>query len=241
VLPAEHSRESLAGSIAIFAEIIATADLTIEVPSCPGWDLAALTRHLGSVHRWATQAVVSGERPEQSRTDDGPVNHDELGAWFADGARDLQHALTQVDPQRHTWTFGPPPQIAAFWSRRQAHETLIHAWDATASIGQSLRIDPVMAIDGLDEIASVMFPRQVQMGRTQPLVHSLAVVPDELPEAGIVLAGDGTNPPLSCDAVMHGPAADLLLVLWGRLPADSVDINGDRDAAMAVLDAAISP
>lgn len=225
----------------VIAGVAASADLDVPVPTCPGWNLADLLRHLGSVHRWATAVVVSGEQPGHARDDHGPQDHEELRIWFGEGAAALLAALAAVDPNRPTWTFGPAPHVAGFWSRRQAQEALIHAWDACSAVGEELRIDPVMGIDGLDEIANVMFPRQVRMGRIEPLTSSLAVVPDEVPSAGIVLAGDGTESPASADATLHGPAATLLLVMWRRLPVTTVAIAGDRDAALMVLSTAVTP
>jgi hypothetical protein len=36
------------------------------------------------------------------------------------------------------------------------------------------------------------------------------------------------------DAAVRGPAAELLLWLWGRRPLDGLDVIGDRSAAEAL-------
>ena len=37
--------------------------LDAPVAACPGWDVARLVGHVGSVHRWATVAVLTGAPP----------------------------------------------------------------------------------------------------------------------------------------------------------------------------------
>ena len=42
------------------AALLSDADLTTPVPSCPGWDLAELARHVGVTERWVTAMISSG-------------------------------------------------------------------------------------------------------------------------------------------------------------------------------------
>ena len=59
-----------------------------------------------------------------------------------------------------------------------------------------------------------------------------------------MLAGDGVGPlDGPADAEVSGPAAVLVLLLWGRLPLDDprLRLTGDRAAAAAVLSAGIVP
>ena len=58
-----------------------------------------------------------------------------------------------------------------------------------------------------------------------------------------MLAGDGTARTGPADAEVSGPAAVLILLLWGRLPLDDprLRLTGDRAAAAAVLSAGIVP
>jgi MDMPI C-terminal domain len=37
------------------------------------------------------------------------------------------------------------------------------------------------------------------------------------------------------DCALRGPASDLLLALWGRIPLDEVELLGDRSAAEALI------
>ncbi|WP_350271550.1 maleylpyruvate isomerase N-terminal domain-containing protein [Frondihabitans sucicola] len=62
------------------------------MPTCPGWTITDLTRHLGQVHRWA-HAQLTGT------PDDGTSPGDEelLVTWFDEGASRLLEALRQRD------------------------------------------------------------------------------------------------------------------------------------------------
>lgn len=62
-----------------FAAVLDHAALGQPVPTCPGWTLRELTRHLGGIHRWATGYV--GE----ARREYWPVDlPDVVGTWPAD-------------------------------------------------------------------------------------------------------------------------------------------------------------
>ena len=53
-------REHLRAEVAAFRACL-DGDLRAPVAACPGWDVAALTTHLGRVHRWATAALRSDD------------------------------------------------------------------------------------------------------------------------------------------------------------------------------------
>ena len=58
---------------------------------------------------------------------------------------------------------------ASFWHRRQTHETLVHLWDLRTAGGLDLSVDPRLWADTVDEVVTVMQPRQERMGRMEPL------------------------------------------------------------------------
>lgn len=241
MLDLDRYRLALADTADAMTTLINVGDLDAPVQACPGWSLADLVRHLGSVHRWAAEILRTGEPDD--RVEAGPAGRGDLAAWFAEGASALLDRLGEVDPGRPTWTFGPEPRVAAFWWRRQAQETLIHGWDAAASQGAGLPISADLALDGIDEIVTMFFPRQVRLGRTSPLAAGLAIVADEQPERTFLLAGAGdtTGGEAIAAATLTGPASDLLLVLWHRQDTSSVCIEGDLDVAGQILGAAIVP
>ncbi|MGH2930833.1 MAG: maleylpyruvate isomerase N-terminal domain-containing protein, partial [Solirubrobacteraceae bacterium] len=98
---AEHLR-ALGDAGHAFADLAAGAPLSTPIPTCPAWDVAALTRPLGTVHRWAATIVATPlhERPpfdpfggELARP--GP---EDLVAWFGEGHATLLRALDQAPP-----------------------------------------------------------------------------------------------------------------------------------------------
>jgi uncharacterized protein (TIGR03083 family) len=139
-----------------FAALLDAGDLDASVPGCPGWRLTDLAHHLGGIHRWARRALVEG--PSDERAIDAPTDRAALAAWFREGAGALIDTLRATDPATPCWTFGPRPRVAAFWFRRQAHETVLHTHGAAASQGLTRPLDPALALDGIDEIVTMFFP-----------------------------------------------------------------------------------
>jgi uncharacterized protein (TIGR03083 family) len=235
--------------------VLATGDLDAPVPQCPGWDLRRLAWHLGDIHRWVRGALVEGH--PDTVTPDGPSARPALLDWFDQGAGQLLELLAGSDPDAPCWTFGPRPGTVRFWLRRQAHEHAIHAVDAHASRSApagGVRIDPTLALDGIDEVAAMFFPRQVRLGRTAPLERSLAIAATDGAGFVRILAGDGTQPlgtqplgtqPLGTrpEAEVRGPAEVLYLLLWGRTGLDDhrLELVGAPEAARSVLAAALVP
>jgi uncharacterized protein (TIGR03083 family) len=235
------SLEHLEQAVSAYDAVLAAGDLAAPVPSCPGWTLLDLTHHLGGVHRWAATAVTE----KRSMNDDEIVIPDDAGtrAWFLDGATALVDVLRATPPETECWAFGPKPRVAAFWFRRQPLETAVHAWDAAGSQGLAPRpFDAALALDGIDEVRHMFFPRQLHLGRIEPLARSLAIAPDETTTRWVFPAGDGDDD-AAPEAVVGGPADVLYLLLWGRLTLDDPRIRteGDADAARTVLAARITP
>ena len=239
VLTPSRYVSALTREVAAFSELLGSADLERPVPGCPGWTVRDLAGHLGGVHRWATGVLVTGE-PGQERS--GPENPNDLLPWFAEGGLLLLSALEGIDPQTPVWTFGPKPRVAEFWFRRQALETLVHLWDLQRAIEVPLTRDDELAGDGVDEVVTMFFPRQIRLERMMPLAHSLALEADDL-DVSYVLAGDGTMSLAAdeCDVRVTGSAADLLLALWGRIDVAMLSVSGDVLAARDVMSAPLTP
>ncbi len=234
----EHYHAALERDAAAFAEIMRAGDLGREVVACPGWTTQDLAEHLGGVHRWAAQVIVTGAPGEAPV---GPSDRDEISTWFTDGAARLLDLLRTTDPGAPTWTFGPQPQLVSFWSRRQAHETAIHLWDARRAQGEASALDTALAADGVDEVISVIFPRQVRLGRIPPLTHGVRIVLSDGPKTSYVLAGDGTDLSAATESTVTGPAERVLLALWGRVDLEGLDVTGDPALVRATLKTGFTP
>lgn len=238
MLPLPEYHQALERDSALFVDIVGSADLTAPVPYCPGWTLLDLAGHLGGVHRWALAALRTG-RPGEEPT--GPRDRAALVDWLAEGRSDLLHALRTTDPDAPTWHFGPPPRVASFWSRRQALETAIHLGDARRAVGLPDDLDPGLAADGVDEVVTMFFPRQVRLERIPPLAQGVRIDLRDGSRASLVLAGDGTDPRANTEARVAGPAAAVLLALWGRGGIDALEVDGDREVVGAAFGAGITP
>ncbi|MEI7453380.1 MAG: maleylpyruvate isomerase family mycothiol-dependent enzyme [Actinomycetes bacterium] len=218
-----------------FAELIEDGDLGATVSSCPGWTLTELAQHVCGTQRWATQVFITGEAGEFPKA---PTERTELLAYFNEGARQLTEASIGTDPERPTWSFGPEPRIAKFWTRRQAHEIAVHLWDAYDSQGKSYEISNELAIDGVQEISEVFLPMRLRRGTVTPVPQKLVLAP----------IGSNTRIEIATDPLASGPivtltgsASDLLLLLWGRKQLSAVEINGDATLAQEFLAQGVSP
>jgi uncharacterized protein (TIGR03083 family) len=236
----ETALAHLGGLTSRFAELVATADLDAPVAPCPGWTIEDLVRHLGGVHRWVEGLILGSPA-----TGTAPPTNDRaaLAAWYAECAAALLSTLREHDPADQVTVFDDQTGPLAFWIRRQLHETAMHLDDLGEACGTPVGYDAELVLDGIDEVVSVLFPRQVRLGRIPPLESSLGLVPTGRLERW-VLAGDGS--PLGLvvpEAELHGPPEAILLLLWGRVPAaaDEVHIAGDRQAGVAILGADLVP
>ena len=133
---------------------VVPASLTAPVPTCPGWTVADLTRHVGEVYLHKTLAMRDGAEPEtfppEGLAGEEPVAL--LDRSYA-GLRAEFAARRPADPAGSWYT---PDQTVGFWIRRMAQETVIHRIDAELGAGQP--VNPVpddLAIDGIDELLKV--------------------------------------------------------------------------------------
>jgi uncharacterized protein (TIGR03083 family) len=232
----------------VLRALVENGDLDAAVPACPDWDLRGLAHHLGEVHRWVAVAIAEGH--PNAPTPVGPHPRKALLRWLDEGFVQMFDLLCDTDPDEPCWTFGPKPRTTRFWYRRQAHEHAIHAWDARASQSNAgarpeQDDDTALAVDGIDEVVGLMFPRQVRLGRIPALRRSLAILPtDGVADGSWVLAGDGLPGPRPApEATVTGPAEALYLLLWGRVTLDEprLSVDGNREIAESVLSAGIVP
>ncbi len=235
-LARERYLASLEQDVAAMADHLASGDLATPVRSCPAWDLGDLYAHLGVTHRWATDALTSTTSPPQGTA---PAR-DALAPWFREGADRLLAALRGTDPTIACWGFGPKPRTVAFWVRRQALETAVHAWDAATALGHPAGIAPDLAADGVDEVARMFYPRQVRLGRREPVPAPVLL---RCADVGFdVLLADGD--PV---CVVQAPAEALLLLVWGRrdlaslVAEGTVRIEGNEARARAALALPLTP
>jgi len=226
--------------------VVATADPGLDVPTCPGWTVARVTTHTGRIHRWLAAALVGpdvdrgGAVPAAERP---PVGTD-LGAWLHEGHQLLLAAIDATGPDGAVRAPGWE-RPATWWLRRVCHETTVHAWDAQAAAGDPDPVPVPMAIDGIDEVVDVFLPTAVDLATFGPdaTLHLHTTDPRSPRDAGewlIALGPGGVHAErrhAKGDVALRGPASDLLLWLWGRVPTASLDTVGDVSVAGRYLTA----
>lgn len=226
-----------------FLAAVPDADTDARVPACGDWTVRELVEHLAQVHHWAAGNARGVKGPGFGR---GPFD---LAPHYAAQAATLREALAEIDPDSvgrvltHPRPMGPGP--VRFWHRRQVHETLVHLHDLLAaragagSVGL-VKAEPEVWADTVDEVVTVLQPRQVGLGRMAPLRHPVALVPADVDGSPLwVLGAPGERAEEEAiHTVVTGQAEGIALMLWRRLaPAEAgLTVDGDR----SVLDAALA-
>jgi uncharacterized protein (TIGR03083 family) len=207
------------------------------VPACEGMVLSGLVRHLGSVHRLVTDWVRDGRRP--TTWVQAPEVGEDLAGWARRGSADMLETLTGQNPSRPCGTWSATDRTVGFWVRRMAHETAVHRVDAAQAVGESWRVDPELAADGVAEalelwLATRLGTKVGGSGRVVRLMASAetggAVVDWTVrPLKTIIEFGTG---PSNVDVTVRGTPAALWAWTWGRSDAEHpIDTVGDQDAA----------
>jgi uncharacterized protein (TIGR03083 family) len=212
------------------------------IPSCPGWSMTDLVRHLGNVYRWVGEHSVRGvtDKPDRSYSDlaASPAGPDLLAWWNAQFAAILA-TLEALDPQAPAWNWAPQARTAGFWHRRMANETAVHRWDAQMALGQAEPLEARLAADGVAEVLDTWLPagRQIHTQMSTDCLIALQALDVEhtwfvrLRGEGIALLDTDTifdDDDKPARVVAIGSASNLMLALWGRVAWDTLDVSGDE-------------
>ncbi|MEV4423957.1 maleylpyruvate isomerase family mycothiol-dependent enzyme [Streptomyces sp. NPDC049602] len=226
-----------------FAATVRTADPATPVPTCPGWTLADLTRHVGTVHRWAEHLVRTGATTRVLARDvplDAPADPAAYPGWLAAGAERFAATAREADPDAPVWSPGADPHVRHY-PRHVLFETVVHLADAELAVaGAAGPLDPGTAADAIDHFLgnAPYIPRIAE-----PLAHlgrDGAVLRLSARDTGAVwtvaLGGGGFTWSRGSGGAepTAGVAADtgeLLLLLHRRYGADDPRFThtGDRD------------
>jgi uncharacterized protein (TIGR03083 family) len=214
---------------------LARGDLDAQVPTCPDWKLRDLIEHTGMVHRWQTEAARhdSGSFPDPAVFQVGPADGQALADWFQVGVDNAIVTMSKVDATEPRWTWAKPDggDLAQWYFRRIAQETVVHRLDAELTAGKVTGVDPAFAVDGVDEVIDVFLPffnRQPIGGDGETLhLHATDAEGEWLLtfHADRISAARGHA---KGDAAIRATARDLLLVVWGRDAIGATETFGDQ-------------
>jgi uncharacterized protein (TIGR03083 family) len=233
--------DCLAVDFARFRAVV-PIDPAAAVPTCPGWTVADLTRHVGQVYLHKTVAMREGALPDPwppaELADEEPlVLLDRAYAGLIE-----EFAARKPGDPAGTWY--PPDQSVGFWARRMAQETLIHRIDAELGTGQPVAPVPgELAVDGIDELLKVFVaygvaewgdyftdtlagsPGRTYAIRTDGAAWGVRTGP------GLFAVDDGDLD--AADVTVSGPPTALLRWVWNREgagEASAVTLDGVPEA-----------
>jgi uncharacterized protein (TIGR03083 family) len=226
-----------------FAEVLRGADEATPVPTCPGWTLRHLMRHVGRGDRWAGQIVADrlseALDPREVRGGKPPDDGDGAIDWLKGGARQLIDAVDLVGPETSVWTFlGPRP--ASWWLRRRLHEATVHRADAELALGREFQLSTELAVDGLSEWLERVIAEAGD--DVTPLNDGQALHLDATDGGEWILRGTGNPDPGvqlgKSEATVSADATSLFLAVVRRIPADDprIEIHGAREVWDTWLD-----
>ncbi len=234
---------------------VAPGHFDAPVPTCPGWTVADLTRHVAQVYQHKVELMRHGKEPDvwppAGFAEADPIR------LLDQGYAELVSEFIARGPAAAAKTWYAPDQTVGFWMRRMAQETVVHRIDA--ELGAGAPVAPVpdeLAVDGIDELLTTFavyafaeWPEDfTEVLRDSPgrrlllradggagvswLVHT---GPGHLTVDGGPGTVLGVAPPP--DVTVSGPPAAMLRWAWNREPAEggpgqagSVLIDGDPAA-----------
>lgn len=214
------------------------------VPSCPGWTVRHLVRHVGAGHRWAEEIVRTraGEPiPDTELRDLDAHPRDDaatIATWLRDGAAQLSATLRSAPPALDVWT--PVPGMDGdFWPRRFAHETLVHRADAELALDRPFSADALVVADAIDEwfeLGTLPLMLEIKPDQRELLGpgHTIELHSIDTDESWLLdLTGETMTWRPSAEPAAAvtwlGPLTELLLALYRRRPprGDRLVVEGD--------------
>lgn len=241
--PTDMFIRSIERDAAVMMQAALDVPLDRIVPSCPEWTFEELLVHTGIVHRHKTEILVGDWQDDAPPEPGGPGDAD-IVEWFEDGVIEMLDAMGAVDLTEPRWTWSKRPQTGAWWVRRVAHETTIHAADAVLTAGDTPTLDPVLATDGVDEVLDEMMVGAPAWGSNTPRPGVVALISggrrwtvQRASFAGTSPATGNTYEDLPSlawsdqppDARVETDPSTLDLWLWGRAELPPSAIAGDPE------------
>ncbi|XVU21354.1 maleylpyruvate isomerase N-terminal domain-containing protein [Actinoplanes sp. CA-054009] len=208
------------------AAVASAPSLDAAVPTCPGWTLDDLVRHLADGRRKWASIVAAGPA-------DAPPPQPSTPADFAEATRQLLGALRETGPDQACWGWwGDSPQsplTTGAAARHQLQEIAVHTYDAQLTAGAPQPLPAEVALDGVEEFLVTC------VATTSPWPHGPATVDyrtTEGPAWRLHLSAEGARAERlhsqdAASASATASASDLVLIFYGRLPVTTAKLDGD--------------
>ncbi|GIF21636.1 uncharacterized protein (TIGR03083 family) [Actinoplanes tereljensis] len=222
------------------AALAAAPSLDAPVPTCPGWTLFDLARHLGEGQRTWAAIVAAGPASAKTtpeRVPAAPPGRQALLAWLFESTQQLLSAVRAAGPDRGCWTWwaeSQSPSTSGAVARHRLQEVAVHTYDAQLG---SEPLPTEVALDGVDEFLATCCagpyawphkPAVVDYHATEGRSWRLWLAAD-----GVRVASPDAGP---ADASLRGTASDLVLALYLRIPVDSLEVSGDGQIFDQLID-----
>ncbi len=211
---------------------VQASELDLDIPHLDGWTVRSVVGHTGWVLRFAALSLQAEpeDRPTRSSVPEPPPGPDVI-SWLVESYEELASVLDAVDLASARPTF-TGPQPASWWFRRLGHELAMHRWDVESASTSPEPIDSRQALDGIDEVLEVFVPHRLHFpvlegnGETVHL-HATDIDDGEwlMTYQAESIAWERAH--AKGDVAARGPVADLLLMLWGRIPPARLELFGD--------------
>lgn len=206
--------------------------LSAAVPSCPGWTVDSVLRHVATVYLHKVEILRLAAKP-----DPWPPNLDDRDTLelYDEKRAAIVVALEQAGTELPTWTFSPTDKTSGFWYRRMALETVVHRIDAELAHDATTPVNRDLALDGIDEVLTLMLggPWWEEGDTEHPVDATIRITSEgrswtirlDATSAAVTPGSEG-----DVDAEVFGDPDDLFLWLWGRRDLSMEQSAGDDNA-----------
>ncbi|HET6686886.1 MAG TPA: maleylpyruvate isomerase family mycothiol-dependent enzyme [Jiangellaceae bacterium] len=220
---------------------VAERGLDPPVPCCPGWTVRDAVEHTAEVFLHKVACMREKAFPDPWPPERGA---EPTIPYLRTALDELVGELTSRDEHEFAETWSWDERTVGFWGRRMAHEAAIHRVDVELAHDDVTPIDGELALDGVDEILrrflagdwsdeEVTDPSETVVQLRSGATTWRVVMEPKAVVANVYLDRWGELP---TDATISGDPLPMYLWLWGRGPRDSLQIDGDADAADRLRD-----
>jgi uncharacterized protein (TIGR03083 family) len=212
-------------------------DRQAAVPWSDRWTVATVARHVAATHHVVAE-IVEG-RPVADfglfgQLQTPPKDSPEFVGWFRSGTASLLEQLSSVPVGDECWSWFAPGRHVGWWARRMALEAVVHRTDTDAAQAKELSVSPDVAADGIDEFLDV-FVAASRAAHDAPIGPTMRFECSDRNERWwLDLSEQGkrivSREPRDASVRIRGTAEQLLLIVWGRVPASlpaGVKVSGD--------------